>query len=91
MEENSEIQPLGDGRYVFWAGKHKYTIATTLDVESLSRDVQSVRALIDMFPQNISQDERLFLALIALTHQMQELGLRAEELTRKFEGGETSV
>lgn len=90
LEEGPEIQQLGSGRYAFWAGRHKYTISTTLDEQSFKRDVESVRALIDMFPQNLSQDERLFLSLMALTHQMQELGLRAEEISKKFEGGGAS-
>lgn len=91
LEESSEIQPLGDGRYAFWAGRHKYTIATSLDEKSFRRDVESVRALIDIFPQNLSQDERLFLSLMALTHQMQELGVRTEEMIKKFDGGGATV
>lgn len=86
MDETSEIQSLGEGRYSFWVGRQKYTLTTKLKAESLKRDVGSARALVEMFPQNLSQDERLFLALMALTHQMQELGLRAEEMKNKFQG-----
>lgn len=84
MDETHEIKSLGDGKYSFWIGRQRYTLTTKLEAARFFRIVESARELVEAFPPNLSQDERLFLALMALSHQVEELGLRIGEISDKF-------
>ena len=84
MDETHEIKYLGDGKYSFWIGRQRYTLTTKLEAARFFRIVESARELVEAFPPNLSQDERLFLALMALSHQVEELSLRIGEISDKF-------
>ncbi|WP_455598230.1 hypothetical protein [Cloacibacillus sp.] len=84
MDETHEIKSLGDGKYSFWIGRQRYTLTTKLEAVRFFRIVESARELVEAFPPNLSQDERLFLALMALSHQVEELSLRIGEISDKF-------
>ncbi|ANZ45376.1 MULTISPECIES: hypothetical protein [Cloacibacillus] len=84
MDETHEIKSLGDGKYSFWIGRQRYTLTTKLEAARFFRIVESARELVEAFPPNLSQDERLFLALMALSHQVEELSLRIGEISDKF-------
>lgn len=86
MDGSSEIKALGEGRYSFWLGRQRYTLSTKLESERFCRIVENVRKLVDGFPNNMSQDERLVLALMSLALRMEYLGDRAENLCREFGG-----
>ena len=90
MDETREIKSLGDGKYSFWIGRQRYTLTTKLDAARFFRIVENVTIAyamgVDGFPQNLSQDERLFLALMALSHQMEELSRRIDEISAEFGG-----
>ncbi|MCD8163887.1 MAG: hypothetical protein LUE09_10805 [Synergistaceae bacterium] len=84
MDETHEIKSLGDGKYSFWIGRQRYTLTTKLEAARFFRIVESAMELVEAFPPNLSQDERLFLALMALSHQVEELSLRIGEISDKF-------
>ncbi|WP_455965175.1 hypothetical protein [Cloacibacillus porcorum] len=84
MDETHEIKSLGDGKYSFWIGRQRYTLTTKLEAARFFRIVESARELVEASPPNLSQDERLFLALMALSHQVEELSLRIGEISDKF-------
>ena len=84
MDETHEVKSLGDGKYSFWIGRQRYTLTTKLEAARFFRIVESARELVEAFPPNLSQDERLFLALMALSHQVEELSLRIGEISDKF-------
>ena len=86
MDETREIKSLGDGKYSFWIGRQRYTLTTKMDAARFFRIVENAWALVEAFPQNLSQDERLFLALMALSHQMEELSRRIDEISAEFGG-----
>ncbi|MDO5115355.1 MAG: hypothetical protein Q4D58_04590 [Synergistaceae bacterium] len=86
MDEGSEIKSLGEGRYSFWIGRQRYTLSTKLEAARFCRVVDTVRELVDGFPSNLSQDERLVLALMAFSHKLDELGERVDELAGRFGG-----
>lgn len=84
MDETHEIKSLGDGKYSFWIGRQRYTLTTKLEAARFFRIVESARELAEAFPPNLSQDERLFLALMAFSHQVEELSRRVGEISDKF-------
>ncbi len=91
MDEFNEIKSLGDGRYSFWVGRQRYTLSTKLAPERFFRLAESVSALVAGFPPNLSQDERLVLALMALAFRLEEAGERAEGLCSEFGGGAKKI
>ena len=56
MDETREIKSLGDGKYSFWIGRQRYTLTTKLDAARFFRIVENAGALVEAFPQNLSQD-----------------------------------
>lgn len=91
MDETSEIRSLGEGRYSFQMGRQFYTLATKLDEKRFFRVVENARSFLEGLPSNLSQDEILFLGLMAQSYQMEELSTRIEgiiaELGKKTEEG----
>ena len=84
MDETHEIKSLGDGKYSFWIGRQRYTLTTKLEAARFFRIVESAREMVESFPPNLSQDERLFLALMAFSHQVEELSRHVGEISDKF-------
>ncbi|MBQ9882105.1 MAG: hypothetical protein IJM42_05820 [Synergistes sp.] len=88
MDDIREIKSLGDGRYTFWIGRGKYTLSTKIDSARFLRIVETVGAVADAFPQNLGQDERLVLSLLALGNRVEELNERIAALNEKFGGSD---
>ena len=80
MDETSAITNLGDGKYSFFVGRQRYTLTTPLSEERFSRIVSAVQSLVSSFPQNLSQDVRLFLALMSLGNELDETQVRLESI-----------
>lgn len=80
MDETSAITNLGDGKYSFFVGRQRYTLTTPLSEERFSRIVSAVQSLVSSFPQNLSQDDRLFLALMSLGNELDETQARLESI-----------
>ena len=89
MDETRDIKSLGDGKYSFWVGRQRYTLTTKLDAARFFRIVESAREQVEACPANLSQDERLFLALMALSHRVEELNSRIYEISAKFDKQES--
>ena len=87
MGEMREIIKLDEGKYSFFVGREKYTLNTPLEEEEFRRVVSCVQELVATFPVNLSQDERLFLALISLSHKLDVLGCRVSLLAEKIDAG----
>ena len=85
MEETHEIKSLGGGKYSFLIGLRRYTLTTRLESARFKHIVEEARELVGEFPNDLSQDERLFLALMALLHKTEELRNRMEALSAKFD------
>jgi hypothetical protein len=85
MSETPEIRNLGDGRYSFLVGRHLYSLTTQLDEESFRRVVEGVQNLVASFPPSLSQDERLFLSLMAMSHRFEELRKSIERVVGSIE------
>ncbi len=84
MGELREIVKLDEGKYSFFVGREKYTLNTPLKEDEFRRVVSCVQELVASFPANLSQDERLFLALISLSHKLDVLGCRVSLLADKI-------
>ena len=80
MDETSAITNLGDGKYSFFVGRQRYTLTTPLSGERFCRIVSAVQSLVSSFPQNLSQDDRLFLALMSLGNELDETQVRLESI-----------
>jgi len=80
MDESSGIRRLDEDKYTFIVGRKRYTLTTSLDDENFGCVVANVRAAVDSFPPNLSQEDRLFLALMSMSHRMHEIGRRLDGL-----------
>ena len=80
MDETPGITNLGDGKYSFFVGRQRYTLTTPLSEERFTRIVLAVQSLVSSFPQNLSQDDRLFLALMSLGNELDETRERLESI-----------
>ena len=88
LSVDDEIKSLGDGRYSFWVGRQKYTLATKLEPARFCRIAEGVSSLVAGFPPNLSQDERLVLALMSLAFRLEDMGERVGGLCAEFGGEE---
>lgn len=79
-EETTGIRSLGEGRYNLRVGRQRYTIATKLSEERFVQLAESVQRLVDGFQSNLSQDERLFMAVMTLVLEADEIAARTEKL-----------
>ncbi len=84
MDDLNEIKSLGEGRYSFWVGRQKYTLTTKLEPARFRRIAEGVSSLVAEFPLHLSQDEKLFLALMSLAFQIEDLGGRVDSLCAEF-------
>ncbi len=84
MDGLSEIRNLGDGKYSFFVGRQRYTLTTRLDEERFFSVVRNVQSTVEQYPASLCQDERLFLALMSLSFNFEELHRKTETLLAKF-------
>ncbi len=81
MDEAPEIRNLGEGKYSFLVGRQRYTLTTALDEERFVRIVSAIQELVSSFPPTLSQEERLFLALMSYSHELDDIKCRIDSLT----------
>lgn len=81
MDEAPEIRNLGEGKYSFLVGRQRYTLTTALDEERFVRIVSAIQELVSSFPAALSQDERLFLALMSFSHELDDIKCRIDSVT----------
>ena len=81
MDEAPEIRNLGDGKYSFLVGRQRYTLTTALDEERFVRIVSAIQELVSSFPPTLSQEERLFLALMSFSHELDDIKCRIDSIT----------
>lgn len=81
MDEAPEIRNLGEGKYSFLVGRQRYTLTTALDEERFVRIVSSIQELVSSFPPTLSQEERLFLALMSFSHELDDIKCRIDSFT----------
>lgn len=73
MMDAAKIKNLGRGKYSFIVGKLTYTMTTQLPESDFARLVENVRALVAEYPPYLNQDERLVMALMSVSHKLEEL------------------
>lgn len=88
MDDFNEIKSLGGGKFSFWVGRQKYTVTTKLEPERFRLIAESVGKLVANFPPNLSQDERLVLALMTLAFRVDEMEERVDKLCAGLDGSE---
>ena len=81
MDEAPEIRNLGERKYSFLVGRQRYTLTTALDEERFVRIVSSIQELVSSFPPTLSQEERLFLALMSFSHELDDIKCRIDSVT----------
>ncbi len=81
MDEAPEIRNLGEGKYSFLVGRQRYTLTTALDEERFVRIVSAIQELVSSFPPTLSQEERLFLALMSFSHELDDIKCRIDSFT----------
>ena len=81
MDEAPEIRNLGEGKYSFLVGRQRYTLTTALDEERFVRIVSAIQELVSSFPPTLSQEERLFLALMSCSHELDDIKCRIDSVT----------
>lgn len=86
MDEAPEIRNLGQGKYSFLVGRQRYTLTTQLEEESFLRVVSTIQNLVNSFRPTLSQDERMFLALMSMSHQLDNVSSRITILTENLCG-----
>lgn len=87
MDEAPEIRSLGEGKYSFLVGRQRYTLTTPLEEERFVRIVSAIQELVSSFPPSLSQEERLFLALMSFSHQLDDLAVRVESMAEALKEG----
>lgn len=84
MGKFEEIRETATGHYAFFIGVHQYTLATPMDKERLARIVHKIQKLVDSFPANMTQDERLFLSLITVMNRLDKLEIKISDASSKI-------
>lgn len=80
MDETQEIRSLGEGRYTFLIGRQRYTLNSPLEEECFVRVVSAIQELVDSFPPKLTQEDRLFLALMSMSHKIDDIHNRIDKL-----------
>lgn len=80
MDEAPEIRNLGEGKYSFLVGRQRYTLTTALGEERFVRIVSAIQELVSSFPPTLSQEERLFLALMSFSHELDDIKSRIDSV-----------
>lgn len=73
MADAPEIKNLGHGKYSFIIGRLPYTMTTLLPENDFLRLVENVRVLVAEYPPYLNQDERLIMALMSVSHRLEDL------------------
>ncbi|MDO9543724.1 MAG: hypothetical protein Q7J00_00910 [Synergistaceae bacterium] len=81
MDEAPEIRNMGEGKYSFLVGRQRYTLTTALDEERFVRIVSAIQEMVSSFPPTLSQEERLFLALMSFSHELDDIKCRIDSVT----------
>ena len=81
MDEAPEIRNLGEVKNSFLVGRQRYTLTTALDEELFVRIVSAIQELVSSFPPTLSQEERLFLALMSFSHELDDIKCRIDSVT----------
>ena len=91
MYEALEIRSFGEGKYSFLVGRQRYTLTTPLEEERFVRIVSAIQELVSTFPPALTQEDRLFLALMAFSHQLDDIKCRLACITEgiKESGSDT--
>jgi len=84
VDEIPEIRSIGDGKYSFLIGRQRYTLTTPLDEECFVRVVTTIQDIVKTLPPALTQDEKLFLALMSLSHKLEETQNKIVSLINKF-------
>lgn len=87
MDEAPEIRILENGKYSFLVGRERYVLSSPLEEEKFHRIVAAVQQAVDSFPSHLPHEERLFLGLMAMSHQVDEFRERLDSLLLET-GGE---
>lgn len=82
MSDAPEVKSLGGGKYSFIVGKLPYTMTTQLEEDQFKRLVAHVQELVATFPPYLNQDERLIMALMSVSHQLESLEARVQKTIR---------
>lgn len=85
MDEAPEIRNLGEGKYSFLVGRQRYTLTTALDEERFVRIVSVIQELVSSFPPTLSQEERLFLALMSFAHELDDIKCKIDSIAETLE------
>ena len=85
MGDMSEIKKTDDGKYSFVVGRQRYTLSTALEEQLFSSVVRTVQEAVSSFPPQLSQEERLFLALMSISHKNIDVALKLEQLLKRLE------
>jgi len=84
MDNIEDIRDLGEGKYSFYIGVHQYTLTTRIPKDRFLRIVSRIQELVDSFPQQMSQDERMLMSLMTVVNQMDKLSGSISNLTEKI-------
>jgi len=82
MGDAPEIKHLGNGKYSFIVGKLPYTMTTQLEEDQFERLVSRVQSLVATFPPYLNQDERLIMALMSVSHRLENIETRVQQTIR---------
>lgn len=88
MQEMSDIKKVSEGKYSFVVGRQRYTLSTPLEEAHFSRVVRTVQDVVSSFPPHLSQEERLFLGLMSLSHETATVVSKLEKLVDILESSE---
>lgn len=78
MADETEVKSFGKGKYSFIIGKLTYTMTTQLQEEDFKRLVVNVRNLVAEYPPYLNQDERLVMALMSVSHKLEDLQVKLD-------------
>lgn len=83
MADVSELKNLGNGKYSFIVGKLTYTMTTQLEEEDFKKLVVNVKNLVAKYPPYLNQDERLIMALMSVSHKLEELQGKLDDVIKQ--------
>ncbi|MGI6442872.1 MAG: cell division protein ZapA [Synergistaceae bacterium] len=85
MGDMSEIKKTEDGKYSFVVGRQRYTLSTPLEENFFCSIVRTVQDAVSSFSPQLTQEERLFLALMSISHKSNSIALKLKGLIDNIE------
>lgn len=85
MGDMSEIKKTEDGKYSFVVGRQRYTLSTPLEENFFCSIVRTVQDAVSSFSPQLTQEERLFLALMSISHKSNSIANKVEKLIEHLE------